>query len=497
MSKLKKIIIILFLFFLLFYSCSFASLIDVNYDYLYEYTIVDYDIDREYSSIYDDIKNDDRIVSNSYYYFICQTGSHSTTVLFIPSTIKDLQFKLIDDNYYSNQIFSIFYDDSFVVAKTYGQNKYTVEGNNFLFYGQLNSDTKTFSIPLMTNFPYDISFNMSNGEKYYIKRNLPYIVDSDFTLQQLNGSYFMIKNLGLNLNDVDINFSLMHIVQEDLGDGMTYDKEELVKNIVLNYSSDYYHGTLGEEWFEVPYSAFSGITIDSGNTYNWRLQFEFKGETLYIDRYITYDKDYTFSGSDVPDEGDGGIGDVTNSINDSTNAIIDSNKETQNAIHEQTDAIKENTETNKSIWETLKEVLSYINPFSENFFVYKLIDLLIEGLKSLFVPSDGFFENYFEEIRQWFSDRLGFLWTPFDLIIEILEKIMSIDFNDPILSIPNINEGITGEKIISAQQYNLNSLLENNTFKIVHDIYLVVVDAFIVFAMVNLTKRKIEEVFTK
>ena len=46
-------------------------------------------------------------------------------------------------------------------------------------------------------------------------------------------------------------------------------------------------------------------------------------------------------------------------------------------------ALKEEAnQTNKNIFETIKEVLSYINPFSENFFVYKLIELLINAIKS-------------------------------------------------------------------------------------------------------------------
>lgn len=42
----------------------------------------------------------------------------------------------------------------------------------------------------------------------------------------------------------------------------------------------------------------------------------------------------------------------------------------------------------KGVFNFLSEILSYINPFSENFFVYKLIELLGELLKSLFIPSE-------------------------------------------------------------------------------------------------------------
>ena len=38
---------------------------------------------------------------------------------------------------------------------------------------------------------------------------------------------------------------------------------------------------------------------------------------------------------------------------------------------------------------------------------------------------------------------------------------------------------------------------ENNTFKTCHDIYFVLVDAIIIFGLVNLLKNKMEEVLTK
>ena len=170
-------------------------------------------------------------------------------------------------------------------------------------------------------------------------------------------------------------------------------------------------------------------------------------------------------------------------------AIESSNKKTQ-------EAIEENTKTNKNIFERIGDILSYINPFSENFFGKKLVELILDGLKGLFVPEDGFFDTYFTDLKNWFSDRLGFLWTPFDIIIDILNKILNINFSEPIFHIPEIDEPFSGSKLISEYEYNLNSLLENNTFKNIHDIYFVCVDAVIIFALINLARKKIEEVFS-
>lgn len=166
------------------------------------------------------------------------------------------------------------------------------------------------------------------------------------------------------------------------------------------------------------------------------------------------------------------------------------------SLDDQKQAIEENTKINKNIFEKLGDILSYINPFSENFFGKKLVELILDGLKGLFVPEDGFFDTYFSDLKNWFSDRLGFLWTPFDIIIEILNKILNINFSEPIFHIPEINEPFSGSKLISEYDYNLNSLLDNDIFKNIHDIYFIGVDAVIIFALINLARRKIEEVFS-
>lgn len=166
------------------------------------------------------------------------------------------------------------------------------------------------------------------------------------------------------------------------------------------------------------------------------------------------------------------------------------------SLEDQKQAIEENTKTNKNIFEKIGDILSYINPFSENFFGKKLVELILDGLKGLFVPEEGFFDTYFSDLKNWFSDRLGFLWTPFDIIIEILNKILNINFSEPIFHIPEINEPFSGSKLICEYDYNLNDLLDNEVFKNIHNIYFISVDAVIIFALINLARRKIEEVFS-
>lgn len=157
------------------------------------------------------------------------------------------------------------------------------------------------------------------------------------------------------------------------------------------------------------------------------------------------------------------------------------NNQTQK-IEEQTNAIKEQTEVSKNIWQTLIDLPKTI------------INMFLDMFKSIFIPSDDFLSNYFTELYNWFCERLGFLSYPLQLFINILNRITSINFGEPVINIPDIREPFTQQIFIHDTSFNFNSLLTNDTLKTVHDIYLILVDAFIIFALVNLAKNKFEEV---
>jgi hypothetical protein len=70
------------------------------------------------------------------------------------------------------------------------------------------------------------------------------------------------------------------------------------------------------------------------------------------------------------------------------------------------------------IFEVLGELLSYINPFSENFFVYKLIDLLGDLLELLFVPS----EERLQAIPNTIKSKFAFI----DSIITSINSLKDI-----------------------------------------------------------------------
>lgn len=317
-----------------------------------------------------------------------------------------------------------------------------------------------------------------------IEKKCPEITTSEEDLTNLNFEY-----LTINSNDYsDSDFYLLTYdrtnVNTETLDGL-YPKKE----ILLSNKSTYY----------IPKSEL-GITFKDAGTYAFRFATRelvdnsgsldgssgsgsgggFKDEQDWYYSYIGEDFYFTVGG-DV-----------------SQRKIYEANRQKELEEQErQTQAIKDNTETNKNIFQKIGDILSYINPFSENFFGRKIVEFIIDGLKGLFIPEDGFFDNFFTNLKDWFSTRFGFLFYPFELILDVLNRMLSINLGEPAFTIPNIIEPSTGQTLIVERSYNLNSILENNSFKTLHDIYLVIVDAIIIFGLVNLTKRKLEEVETK
>lgn len=97
-------------------------------------------------------------------------------------------------------------------------------------------------------------------------------------------------------------------------------------------------------------------------------------------------------------------------------------------INNQTQNTQDIINSNKGILGKIGDILSYINPFSENFFAYKLVDLIINGLKSLFIP-DNF--DFLENFKDTMSEKLGFIAS---VPLQLLDFI--IDLKDYAFSTP-------------------------------------------------------------
>ena len=82
-----------------------------------------------------------------------------------------------------------------------------------------------------------------------------------------------------------------------------------------------------------------------------------------------------------------------------------------NSIDNQTNAIKENTETSKNILQKIIEIPKMI------------IEGLLDMIKSIFIPSDDFFTNWLDDLNEYFGDKFGILYYPFQLLIDFLNRV--------------------------------------------------------------------------
>lgn len=313
--------------------------------------------------------------------------------------------------------------------------------------------------------------------------DVPYVANTDAQLERLT-----VGELALNTFDVPASILTVSLYNDTINESLW--------SIPLMDYQEYYsrldlEDPFSERGYVIPWQDLPEFDFIEGNQY-----------TIYINYATnvqpstrTFVASKTIHNIDIP---------LTHAPEEPTptptpdpNAgLIESNKETQNILNEQTNAIKEQTETNKNIFQKIGDILNLLNPFSEDFFAYKLLELLFEGLKSFILPSSEFLSDFFNKLSDWFQARLGFLWTPFDLVNQFLEKLDNNSlFGEPVIHIPNIDEPFTGQQIIQGNDFNLNSLLSNNTLQKMYDVYLMIVDFIIYIGVISLCYNTLVSVF--
>lgn len=113
-------------------------------------------------------------------------------------------------------------------------------------------------------------------------------------------------------------------------------------------------------------------------------------------------------------------------------------------------------------------------------------------LKSLFIPSDDFFTNWLDDLNSYFGDTFGILYYPFEILIDFLNRISQIsDSETAIIHVPAFVLDFFGNKVtvLPAIDYDFNSLLTNDTFKNIHNVYLIFVDIILWLGLVYLAQK--------
>lgn len=122
----------------------------------------------------------------------------------------------------------------------------------------------------------------------------------------------------------------------------------------------------------------------------------------------------------------------------------------------------------------------------------RLGNFLIEGLKSLFIPSDEFFKAWFDDMYQFFEDRLGFLMLPIELLKDLVEVYLNAGTAPPGIPFPEF-KWVDGTVIIPAQTVGF-TFLEADWGKEIQDNLYFVGNVIMIGALLALMHRKIEGV---
>lgn len=382
---------------------------------------------------------------------------------------NDLKYFTINQNNVSNC--------SDVVSKTVGAGTYVLDElfdvNVFNYLNLLfinKSNLSFFTTYLYNNFSQRVSVDYPSVD----------ILDVDLATAEYYSIAPMDLYMKVNSNYIVSAFDL-NIYKKSSTEGI---EDELIYTFNLTHNSSF--------WFEddfifnIPITTIKTICSQHGNGYYYTNTVVSGNGAIDLQSSWYYDSSNDVLDGSISDGSGGSDNDNTNNIVDS---IVSSNDKVVNVIQEQ-------TETSKGIWETIKSILNFLNPLSEDFFAYKLVSLLLDMLKSLFIPSDDFFSNYIDELNQQFSDTFGILYYPLDLLIDFFNRIGAINDNSATIHIPQFDISFMGytATVIKDYTFDFNSILANDTLKKLHDMYLVFVDILLWLGVVYLASNCIKTI---
>lgn len=119
-------------------------------------------------------------------------------------------------------------------------------------------------------------------------------------------------------------------------------------------------------------------------------------------------------------------------------------------------------------------------------------NFIIEGLKSLFIPDEEYFSSLFDRLHQFFSDRLGFLYVPFDLLIRLLDAIKDADTAFAGIPFPGIQAG----EWVLLEPTTVTFDILNEFPELVAALHFIT-SVVMIGAFLNLLHRKMEEVMSR
>lgn len=117
-----------------------------------------------------------------------------------------------------------------------------------------------------------------------------------------------------------------------------------------------------------------------------------------------------------------------------------------------------------------------------------------QGLIGLFIPNFDDMQETFEELKDTFESKTGFIGDTFQLLITIINEFLGIEESTGIVNIPQINVPIFDRPIIQAQTWNLKEIFETGAIGTFYNIYKMFVSTILSILMFNYFKKEYNRV---
>lgn len=362
----------------------------------------------------------------------------------------------------SNTSTNYYYSDTTDVTHTTGfrTNPSTVE-----LLGKDNYAPTYDKYEYLTGFDVYIPYNITQGSVYTVK-----VI---WTVSNWSPEEFNVANFNARLNGTAIVGAVNGIISNQ-------------KTIYFTNNCSTYSGTQYCDYIFTTTYTFTATTTNTAfrvGTYNNKA-FSLIGTGHYLISIVSVKE------VDV----------ITN--NDST--IINQNEQIIEQNKQSNEKLEQAENTRKGIWETIKSFPSTFSNFFKdlgdkigNFFT-NLLNGILDGLKSLFIPGDGFFKTWFSDFKTFIEDKLGFLSTPFTIFIDFIESYSDLSSsNDIVINIPDITvPNFEDYKIISATTFNWSQTLKSKTSLLnLWNLYLDFIDVFLILNFIGLCEKTYNRIF--
>lgn len=234
-----------------------------------------------------------------------------------------------------------------------------------------------------------------------------------------------------------------------------------------------------------------------------RLGLNFTTRLFNETSYYTFMRILSVFGSDTLSYADIEAG-QNDAIQSQQKEAIEATKKVHEEQKKTNDKLDTAENTRKGIWETIKSIPGTIGTFFDNLgtkignFFKDLLDGILEGLKKLFIPEDDYFKNWFDDFKTYFEEKLGFIATPFTIIIDFVNSYLNLSSsNDIIIDVPDITvPNFEQHKIVSATTFNWSQTLRSKqALNTLWQLYLSFIDVYLILNFINLCESKYNRIF--